>query len=172
MKHYTLYRPAKPPRVKPIGDSKHAEDNECPDAGWKPLTRKQKRDLSMLARKAAEKRGLPKWEFDTYRHDVAKHVCGLRISEARQSHFNDLLAAFQYAAGDDVAAFRTHLRAVDNKRRVAMFKLTEALNSRGLDIAYAGQICRTQFKVTLEEATAKQLWCLFYTVTKRRKAKP
>ena len=68
------------------------------------------------------------------------------------------------------ATFWTQLREGDNKRRVAMHKLTEALRAKELPLSYVAAICRAQFKCSLEEASAKQLWCLFFTVTNRKKS--
>jgi hypothetical protein len=72
-------------------------------------------------------------------------------------------------AGKPVQAYQTQLRDGDNKRRVALWKLTQALSAKGLEMGYAGAICRAQFKCQLEDASAKQLWCLFYTIYNRRK---
>jgi hypothetical protein len=171
MKFYTLHKSKPAVRVKPISDAGHARDAECPDGGWKPLTHEQKARLSILAREAAiaQGRSLKKQDLDEFRHELAIHACKRRISEATQSDWADLKSAFQDAAGKPEAAFRTQMREGDNKRRVAMHKLTTALAAKGLAPAYAGSICRAQFKCPLEEATAKQIWCLFYTVQNRRK---
>lgn len=155
-------------QLKPIGDAKHRGDAECPDAGWKPLTRNQKTRLVLLAKRGWAAAGEP-GEFDPWRQDVAVQACGRRISEASQKHWADLKAEFQSRAGDEAGAFETQLREGDNKRRIAMHKLTEALAQKGLPGAYAAAICRTQYKCPLEEASAGQLWRLFYTVKNRKK---
>lgn len=160
--------------LKPIGDAKHADDADCPDAGWKPLTRHQKTRLVLLAKKgwesAKDTAGTAALlDFDAWRQEVAIRVCGCRISEARQEHWADLKAEFQSRAGDDAGAFRTQLREGDNKRRIAMHKLTEALAKKGLPVTYAAAICRTQYKCSLDEASARQLWRLFYTVRNRKR---
>jgi hypothetical protein len=156
--------------LKPIPTAKHADDAACPDAGWKPLSKEQKARLSMLARKAAEVQRVSGGykAVDAWRHEISIRACGVRISEATQAHWADLKSAFEDLGGRPEKAFSTQMRAGDNKRRVAMWKLTQALNAKGLAPEYAGKICRAQFKCQLEEASAKQLWCLFYTVTNRR----
>lgn len=168
MRNYTL-RPAA--AVKPIPAAKHVEDDNCPDAGWKPLSKEQKAKLSILARSAAEKQGIRGGykAVEEWRHMISIRVCGVRISEAVQDNYADLKSAFEDLGGRPEKAFQTQMRAGDNKRRVAMHKLSQALADRGLQPAYAASICRAQFKCPLEEASAKQLWCLFFTVTKRRK---
>ena len=127
--------------------------------------------MGIMARKAAEVQGvsLKSKDLDEWRHAVCIKACGVRITEATQSHWADLKSAFEDLGGKPEQAFKTQLREGDNKRRVAMHKLTEALAGKGLDTSYAAKICRIQFKCELDQASAKQLWCLFYTVTNRRK---
>lgn len=156
------------PRVKPIPHARHAEDGACRDGGWKPLSRTQKTRLSILARKASDMQHIDRQEFADWRHEVAIRACGKRISEASQCHWADLKAAFQAEAGQDGKALNTHIYAADNKRRVALHKLTKAMAEKGLNPSYAESICHTQFKVPLAEASAKQLWCLFFTIQNRK----
>lgn len=154
-----------------IPAAKHAGDAACPDAGWKPLSKEQKARLSILARKAAEVQGITGGyrAVNEWRHEVSLRACGLRISEATQANWADLKSAFEDLGGQPAKAFQTQMREGDNKRRVALWKLTQALAGKGLQPAYAESICRCQFKCGLEQASAKQLWCLFYTITNRRK---
>jgi hypothetical protein len=174
MRKYTLHKPGAKPaplQVRPIATAKHAGDAGCPDGSWKPLSKEQKMRLAILARKAAweQKLGLDSKQLEAWRQEVSIRACGLRISEASQCHWADLKSAFEDLAGDSVAAYQTQLRDGDNKRRVALWKLGKALEEKGLQPEYAGAICRMQFKCALEDASAKQLWCLFYTVTNRGK---
>jgi integrase len=121
----------------------------------------------MLARKAYQVQRVQGIDPDEWRHEVAIQACGCRISEAVQSHWADLKTAFQDLAGDPVGAMRTQIREGDNKRRIALHKLTTLCTERGLDISYAESICRDTFKVPIAQASAKQIWCLFYTIQKR-----
>lgn len=155
--------------LRPISDTRHADDKLCPDGGWKPLTVKQKARLSILARQAFEVQKVQGMAVKEWRHEIAIQVCGFRISEAANDHYSDLKSAFQDLAGNPEKAFKTQLRAVDNKRRVAMHKLLQACKSGGLHESYAASICHAQFKVPLTEASGKQLWCLFFTISKRGK---
>ncbi|MEO5915599.1 MAG: hypothetical protein ABIS50_15300 [Luteolibacter sp.] len=166
MRTYILTKP----RLKPIATARHAEDAKCPDGGWKPLTKGEKAALSILARKAAVVQGvsLKKLDLDAWRQQISVKACGRRISEAVHDDWADIKSAFEDLAGQPEKAFSTQLRSGDNKRRVAMHKLTEALTKKNLNPSYAASICRAQFKVNLEEASAKQLWCLFYTINGRK----
>jgi hypothetical protein len=169
MKTYFL-RPRQPAvKLAPVSTAKHAADAGCPDGSWHRLTREQKARLSMLAREAFLFQKVQGMDRDEWRQEIAIRACGCRISEATQAHWADLKSAFQDLAGKPEKAFQTQMREGDNKRRVALYKLTGALAERGLQPAYAATICRAQFKCSLEEASAKQIWCLFYTVTNRRK---
>ncbi len=173
MKFYTLRKSPPAVPLKPISDAGHARDAECPDGGWKPLSNEQKARLCILAREAAASQNLSLKTKDlaAFRQALSIQACGRRISEATQSNWADLKSAFQDAAGNAAGAFRTQIREGDNKRRVAMHKLTEALKAKELNPSYAASICRAQFKCPLEEATAKQIWCLYFTLTKRRNPK-
>lgn len=159
----------KSPALKPIPDAKRKQDAACPDGGWKRLSNEQKARLSILARAAYQHQKVQGMTVEEWRHEISIRACGCRISEAVQDHWADLKSAFEDLAGKPEKAFKTQLREGDNKRRVAMHKLTTALAAKGLHLSYAASICKTQFKCGLEEASAKQLWCLFYTVTNRRR---
>jgi hypothetical protein len=163
--------PASRARLAPIGTARHARDGECPDGGWHRLSNKQKAMLSQLARKAYAAQKVQGMDLDEWRHEVAISACGVRISEAVQKHWADLKTAFQDLAGDPVGAMRTQLREGDNKRRIALHKLTTACADSGLDISYAESICRDTFKVPIAQASARQIWCLFFTI-KNRRTKP
>lgn len=154
--------------LKPIPAARHAEDGGCADGSWKPLSAKQKQRLAILAREAAVKCGISQHEADEWRREQSILACGVRITEATQKNWADLKSRFEDLAGKVEKAFQTQMREGDNKRRVAMWKLTQALAAKGLQPEYAGAICRAQFKCQLSEASAKQLWCLFYTITNRR----
>lgn len=179
MKTYTLRKPtatgglrapafsARRTRLEPIGTARHSRDAECPDAGWKRLSNKQKSRLSILARKAYTLQKVQGIDFDEWRHEVAIQACGVRISEATQSHWADLKTAFLDLAGEPVKAMNTQLREGDNKRRIALYKLTQLCTERSLDISYAETICRSTFKVPIAQASAKQIWCIYFTITKR-----
>jgi len=175
MTTYTLRKPAATApdrtRLQPIATARHSRDAECPDAGWRRLSNKQKARLSMLARKAYAVQRVQGIDCDEWRHEIAISACGCRISEAIQDHWTDLYSAFVDLAGEPEKAFAAQVRSGDNKRRIAMHKLTTLCKERGLDISYAESICTDTFKEPLSKATAKQLWCLYFTITKRG-AKP
>lgn len=161
----TLFRK---PRLKPISDHKRAADKACPDAGWKRLSNEQKGRLSVLARKAYAHQRVQGMTETEWRHEIAISVCGCRISEAVQDHYTNLKSAFEDLCGEHDRAFKTQIRGADNKRRIALHKLATACKERGLHDSYPESICRSQFKVPISQASAKQIWCLFFTVTKRR----
>ena len=49
-------------------------------------------------------------------------------------------------------------------QRVAMHKLHEECEKRGLALSWPAAICRSKFKCALDEATATQLWQLVFSV--------
>ena len=167
MKTYTL---KKSYPLKPIGEARHAADQACPDAAWKALTKSEKMRLSQLAASAAKAMGLDLRgkALDAWRAEQSIAACGVRISEATHANWADIKAHFEDLGGRPDAAFRTQLREGDNKRRIAMWKLEKELAAKNLATGYADAICRTQFKVPMDQASAKQLWCLYFTVKNRK----
>lgn len=147
------------------------------------LSNLQKRDIAIAARRAydtwsereafeAINAELSKSDcFNAWRHVEQGKACGgiQSLREMTQAHFGRVLAHFKALAGDSDGAARTLARDADNPRRIARFKLNQALRERGLELGYVIAICRRQFRCELDEASAGQLWKLVYTVRNRRK---
>jgi hypothetical protein len=148
-----------------------------------PLSNLQKREIAIAARRAYDA-----WSereaFELINSELSRTACfeawrrveqgkatGIqRMTAMTQDHYAPALAHFVALAGDAGRATRVLARGADNDRRIARYKLDEALRERGLDPGYAAAICRRQFRRPLAEASAKQLWCLVYTVRSRRHA--
>lgn len=108
-----------------------------------------------------------------WRHVEQGKACGIQsLRECSQDHYGRILAHFEALAGDTAAAARTLGRDADNERRLARYKLDQALRERGLETGYAAAICRQQYRCPLDQATAGQLWRLLYTVRNRKKPLP
>ena len=142
-----------------------------PEGEWNPLSNEQKARLSLLAKRAARLQYLPESgkEHDAWRQERSLALAKVRISEARQRHWNDLHAVWQDLAGEPDKAFNTLMRADGNPRRVAKFKLDQELKARGLADKYAATICFSMFKVSLADASAKQLWKVLFTIRSHKK---
>jgi hypothetical protein len=147
-----------------------------------PLSIEQKRTIAVLARKAydawPEREGfelinseLSKTAcFESWRHVEQGKACGVQSLRAcTQAHYGRILAHFQTLAGNAAGATQTLARDADNDRRIARFKLDQALRERGLRPDYASSICRRQYRTDLDSANAKQLWRLVFTVRNRRR---
>ncbi|MBI5770876.1 MAG: hypothetical protein HZA93_24070 [Verrucomicrobia bacterium] len=149
-----------------------------------PLSNEQKADLARLAREAYEAwEGREMFEeanptlsrsacFAAWRHvEQGRATGGIQsLTRCHQDHFLPIRAHFRAMLGQGAGAVRDLLRAQEEPRIRARWKLQRALDERGLDEAYAAAICRAQFKCALGEASEKQLWKLFFTITKRRAA--
>ena len=148
-----------------------------------PLSNLQKRDISIAARKAwltwPEREAFEAINselsasacFEAWRHVEQGKACGVQsLRDSDQQHYAPLLAHFQKLAGDTAGADRTRARDADNDRRIALFKLRQALAERGLSEGYAAAICRRQHRCELAQASVKRLWFLVYTVRNRRTA--
>jgi hypothetical protein len=146
------------------------------------LTNDQKRALGILAHKAwlvcPDREALLAVNSEmsataveaAWRHVQQGQAVGIQsLRMCTQDHFGRLKAHFLKLAGEDEAATRAIVRDQDNGRRIAFFKLEQNLRERGLEMSYAGAICRNQFKCSLAEATEQQLWKLVYTVRNRKK---
>jgi hypothetical protein len=141
-----------------------------------PLSNNQKAELSRVAKVAWQrwtKHGLTEETEKEFRHREALACKGVacRISEARNGHYNLLLAHFASLAGDSRGALNATLRSQTDAYRQAMHKLKAELEKANLGIAYAEALCGDAYKTSLEKATATQLRKLTFTVINRRKAK-
>lgn len=148
------------------------------------LSNLQKRDIAIAARRAydanpdreafeAINADLSKSDcFNAWRHVEQGVACGgiQSLREMTQAHYGRVLAHFKALAGDGDGAARTLARDADNPRRIARFKLDQALRERGLSLGYVIAICRRQFRCELDQANASQVWKLVYTVRNRRPA--
>ena len=137
-----------------------------------PLSRPQKTALVLFARTAFHHLAARTGEddFETFRKDEAIKACGRRISEARNSHFSALKSHFLNLAGEAGRAFDSAMREATNDQRIALNKLAEECAARGLDLKYPAAIAWNQFKLPLDKCSAKQLWCLVFTIRNRKKA--
>ena len=162
------YRKGRTAKARLRSQAEVDADAALPDGGWRPLTRWQKARLAMTARKAYDRLKVQGMTLDEWRQEIAIRACGRRVSEACQCHWAELMAAFLNLNGASDKALNVLLREGDNKRRVAMHKLTQELAKKGLEVGYAAAICSKQFKCALADASAKQIWCLFFTVKNRR----
>lgn len=149
-----------------------------------PLTNGQKAHLAQLATRAfnlesAKARGrgetvdCGRETVDAWRHaEVAKATGkqGLRCCD--QSDYKTVEAHFLDILGQTARAFKAHIRAATEDRRVIEYKITEACQEFGFAISYADKICRAQNKgLGLEEVDEKHLWQIFYTLRTRGRKK-
>lgn len=148
-----------------------------------PLSHEQKAQLCQLAREAYDAwPGRAAFEecngelsrskcFEAWRRVEQGKAVGIQsLTRCTQDHFLPLRAHFRAMLGNGGGALRDHLRAQEEPRIRARWKLQQALDERELNEAYAASICRRQFRCELGDASEKQLWALFFTVTNRRKA--
>lgn len=110
--------------------------------------------------------------FEAWRHVEQGKTVGIQsLCECTQAHYARVLAHFQSLAGHAASALRTIARDDDNDRRIALFKLREALSAAGLPESYAAAVCRRQYCCELAAASDKQLWRLVYTIRNRAQSK-
>jgi len=137
------------------------------------LTDGQKARICITATAAAEAQGITGWrEVGAWRKEQQRQHFGLEsLTTATQAQYADIKSHFEALAGETGRAFNTALRGQDNDRRVARWKLNEALKAAQLSPAYAQAICKTQYHCTLDEADKDQLWRLVYTIKNRGNAR-
>jgi hypothetical protein len=160
--------------------------DRCIDgAALAPLSREQKRDLAILARRAFNKlydigQIGAEMEFDAWRHQQVVQVCertGLR--EARNEDYLTLQGHFLGLLGQTALAERRNTQAQMEPRRWALAKLRSECEAAAdvIDRAweYAASISRGRFKTAnIDELGEKQLWMLVFDIRRnaqRRRAK-
>lgn len=148
----------------------------CVDgAALAPLSRDQKRELALLARRAFQRLYdagtlTESTEFDTWRHQQVMQVCergGLR--EARNEDFLILQAHFLAMLGQTQMADRRRAQSDMEPRRWALAKLKQECDAAAdvIDRAwdYAASISRSRFKTSqIQELGEKQIWMLMFDV--------
>lgn len=148
------------------------------------LSHIQKRDIAVAARRAYDR--WPEREafeainsdqsktscFDAWRHvETGKAAGGTQsLCECTQAQYARVLAHFQRLADQESVAQHTEAKDQDNPRRIALWKLDEALRQRGLGRGYAITICRSQYRCALDQASPAKLWRLIYTIRNRHKS--
>jgi hypothetical protein len=155
-----------------VPDSRNRATEIAAHSVTKQLTKDQKAALAIIAAKAYKKHaavneGLSK--INDWRAEESIKACGRRISEAEQRHFSLIKSHFANIAGEAGKAFNSAMRAGTEDVRIARAVLVKECAKAGLELSYPGAICFNQFKRSLEDATAKQLWCLVFTVRNRSK---
>ncbi len=164
-------RPNQPSTLNPQPPTR---PHRYPTRNAVPLANVQKAELSILAREAFEQRGgecklgpADDWRRDQVHIATGKH--GLTACEQRD--YLSIKAHFLALKGDTGRAMNAHLASEAEPRRIAAFKLMEAIKANNLTLGYAEAISRRQFKHTVAECSAKQLWNLTYTINNRGGAK-
>ena len=135
-----------------------------------PLSNVQKAKLSMLAAKSHDLDG--PLDADEHRHAECLRAVGKPgLTACVQDDYKPLLAHFLSLTGEDGAAYHAALDAGTEPKRVALFKLGEALGKAGLPMAYAAAISRRQHHCEPADLNVKQLWQLIYTINARGAAR-
>lgn len=150
--------------------------SNAPEPGTsQPLSRRQKWMLSDLAEAAWLHLGLRDQlggePLDTFRHRIARSVCGRRISEAVNGDYKALEARFLSLRAESARAFESALKSETEGLRIAHHKLATELRAHGLQPGYAETIASAIFKRPLGELHTKEIWKVFYTIRNRGKAK-
>ena len=144
-------------------------------AALAPLSREQKRDLVLAARRAYAKlqgqgQALP--DFEEWRHQ--QQILTVERESLTTCHNEDylfLLAHYQSLCGYKQAAERSIVRATVEPRIWAMNKFSEECEAAA-DVLpqarqYAAGFLRNSRGVELDDASAKQIWHAIYIIRRR-----
>lgn len=139
-----------------------------------PFSNQQKAYISGLARKAwllLKQNGATDESEKDYRGRESIAAVGRRVSEALNGDFETLEAHFLANAGKTGRAFQVAMSAESKGARQARFKIKQLLGKHQITEAYASAICRDKFKTTLEAASEKQLWSIYFDCERGMKAR-
>ncbi len=135
-----------------------------------PLTNPQKRHLSQLARRAWAQAGpeLDGMTPEDFRRNEVATACGKHgLRCCNQDDYKIVEAHFLNLLGETGQAMNALVRAQSNPRRVAEYKLLEACEHSGVNLAYAAAICQRIFKCALDDADAQTIWKVCFTIKNR-----
>lgn len=139
-----------------------------------PLSNPQKAYLSKCAKQAwtvLKQRGATDESEKEYRQRESLAACGRRVSEALNGDFETLEAHFLANAGKTARAFNAAMKADSNGERQARHKITQLLNKHQVAESYAASIMRDKFKTSLDAASEKQLWAVYYDCQRGMKSR-
>jgi hypothetical protein len=152
-----------------------------------PLSKKQKADLCILARRAWNAGAGEGWRgdlnadcsetalFRAWRRSQQHEACGLHSLTTclQESDYPLLMAHFAAMIhGNDAQAGYWLERLAEDGRNRVLYILKREAGKAGLSWpSYPASICRRQYKCGLGAATERQLWCLVYTLRNRATAK-
>jgi len=178
-------QPSTPPKT---------QSNQAENWATTPLSNLQKACICQAAAAAYKAQKYIETPLNEWRQSEQEIACGKSsLCDCNQTHYLSLLAHFQTLAGDHAKAQKTWSKTgrvrgstilhdtLDN-RKVAMAKITEALNAHKARMALANQppvvtypyvlgIVKNQHKKPIEDLTATQLQRLLFTVNNRISAK-
>jgi hypothetical protein len=154
--------------------------NRCmTGAALAPMSRDQKRDLVLLAKRAWEKLGQP-GTFEEWRHQQVRMVTERGgLTECRNEDFLPLQAQFLRLVGQTAMAERKVLKYEMEPLRWAQHKIMVECKTASDVIdrphEYVLSIARARYKVqSLDDCSEKQLWGLMFDLRRnaqRRRAK-
>lgn len=147
------------------------------------LSAKEKQALGMISRTCYDKlvdMGVldeDEISLTDWRHqEVSRATKGKasRLGDAESWQFRQIRGHFRNLMGDGGGAFQDSTRDQGGRAdwELAYHKLEGACKQ--WEVVWPGYplaICRNQYRCELRDATAKQLWALFYTITNRGRAK-
>lgn len=139
-----------------------------------PFSNDQKAEISRLARNAwllLKQNGATDETEKEYRQRESIAAVGRRVSEALNGDFEDLASHFLKNAGKIGPAFDAAMKAESNDARQARFKIKKLLTKHSLTEAYAAAIMQDKYKTTLDGASAKQLWSIYYDCQRGMKSR-
>lgn len=140
------------------------------------LSNEQKAALCILAREAAEKvfgGHHTNADFSEWRREQQFLAVGKEsLCDCVQGDYKPLKGHFLNLKGESGRAVKAIIESGFEEKNLALHKLKESCAERGLKLSYAESICRRQYKCDLDQANAKQLWNLNFTVRNRRKPAP
>jgi hypothetical protein len=117
--------------------------------------------------------GLP-WDdsnagFDTWRRSWLGFKVGKRgLRCCSQADYRDIIAHCWDARGRlDIAQSMLQEDPQANEMRQVLWKIRAEAKRANLPPEYAGAICERQYGCTIQEASLRQLWSLFYTMRNR-----
>lgn len=138
----------------------------------------QKARIAILAKEAFQKtpnaeRSTSNLEFEQWRHEQQFLAIGKEsLRDATQADYLKLRGHFENLAGEPGRAVKTHMADAVKDKAIAMLKLRGSLAERGLHVSYAETICKGKCRGRgLDDANAKEIWEVNFTVRNRRKKK-
>jgi len=127
------------------------------------------RQKFFIAARAAYETRKPSLDFDTWRKDEMERTVGvdsIKLVPSTGDAWLTLMIHFLTLAGETKQAYELGLRLGTSEKSIARHQLEACCKKNSVSLNYAAAILRRKYKVSIDDATDRQLWHIIFTINR------